>query len=379
MSKSAIIIGAGFAGSTIANLLTNDGWEVTVLEKSKYPGGGCRTLFYGGHPYTNGPRLYYGYSQKVYDWINKFIPMRNVPFELRTYVESERRFFTYPIHADDLPYFRESEKISSELKLIDNTVEKKLNNFEEYWQSRVGNTLYDLFVNNYSKKMWRIQSNTELDTYAWSAKDKPLQEGSKSAYKGSYLAYPYGLYGYNPYFEKCLEGSSVRYGIGFKELSDDQKSVIGTDGNVYSADLIISTISVDDLFGQDEGSLRYVGRKFIPFVLPIKNIIPGDILFLHYSQEEEYTRIVEYKKLTLFEDPNTLMVMELPASSEEGGRLYPYMTKKDIAHAEKYRKRLPDNIYSIGRLGLIDILLLNKRFHKAFNVLNLLPASQSTA
>ena len=76
MSKSAIIIGAGFAGSTIANLLTNDGWEVTVLEKSKYPGGGCRTLFYGGHPYTNGPRLYYGYSQKVYDWINKFIPMR---------------------------------------------------------------------------------------------------------------------------------------------------------------------------------------------------------------------------------------------------------------------------------------------------------------
>ena len=64
---------------------------------------------------------------------------------------------------------------------------------------------------------------------------------------------------------------------------------------------------------------------------------------------------MEYKKLTLFEDPNTLMVMELPASSEEGGRLYPYMTKQDIAHAEKHRKRLPDNIFSIGRLELIDI------------------------
>ena len=130
-----------------------------------------------------------------------------------------------------------------------------------------------MFVNNYSKNV-EAESNTELDTYAWSAKDKPLQEGSKTAYKGSYLAYPYGLYGYNPYFEKCLEGSSVRYGVGFKNLSDDQKSVIGTDNNIYRADLIISTISVDDLFGQDEGSLRYVGRKFIPFVLPTKNVIP---------------------------------------------------------------------------------------------------------
>ena len=108
MSKSAIVIGAGFAGSTIANLLTNDGWEVTVLEKSKHPEA-VAALFYGGHPYTNGPRLYYGYSQKVYDWINKFIPMRDVPFELRTYVESERRFLLIP-YMQTICHILESQK-----------------------------------------------------------------------------------------------------------------------------------------------------------------------------------------------------------------------------------------------------------------------------
>ena len=89
--KTAIILGAGFAGCTIAHLLKNKGWEVKVLEKSSHPGGGCKTLFYGGHPYTNGPRLYYGYSEKVFKWISKFVDMRDLDFQLRSYVESERR------------------------------------------------------------------------------------------------------------------------------------------------------------------------------------------------------------------------------------------------------------------------------------------------
>ena len=83
-------------------------------------------------------------------------------------------------------------------------------------------------------------------------------------------------------------------------------------------------------------------------------------------KHEEYTRIVEYKKLTLFEDPNTLMVMELPASSDVGGRLYPYMTKKDISHAEKYRKRLPDNILSIGRLGTYRYSTIEQTISQGF-------------
>jgi UDP-galactopyranose mutase len=368
MPNSAVIIGAGFAGSTIARLLVDDGWEVTVLEKDLHAGGGCRTLFYGGHPYTNGPRLYYGYSEKVYNWISKYLEMRKVPFELRTYIESENRFYTYPIHEDDLPYFKDSAAINKELASISDSTDigNAPKNFEDYWIARVGPTLYDLFVNQYSKKMWRIESNADLDTFAWSAKDKPLQSGSRRAYKGSYLAYPYGLYGYNPYFDKCLLGSKTIYGVGFQSLSDDSRSVIGTDGKTYNADVIISTISIDDLFQADDGPLPYVGRTFIPFVLPCSSVIPGDVLFLHYSQREPYTRIVEYKKLTLHEDPNTLLVMEFPASAEEGGRLYPYMRKKDLAHAEKYRKRLPGNIYSIGRLGTYRYSTIEQTISQAF-------------
>ena len=71
----ALIIGGGFAGTTTGNLLAQDGWDVTILEKAENLGGGCRTFFYGGHPFTYGPRVYYGYSDKVFDYLNNLLPM----------------------------------------------------------------------------------------------------------------------------------------------------------------------------------------------------------------------------------------------------------------------------------------------------------------
>ena len=110
-NKSITVIGGGFAGTTASYLLQKEGYKVTLLEKESELGGGCRTYFYGGHPYTYGPRVYYGYSDKVFEWINKFVKLRLFPFELKTYVENDERFYTYPIHTLDLPFMKKKKKI----------------------------------------------------------------------------------------------------------------------------------------------------------------------------------------------------------------------------------------------------------------------------
>ena len=46
-------------------------------------------------------------------------------------------------------------------------------NLEEYWINSVGKTLYEKFVNNYSKKMWMIDDNKKFDTFDWSPKGWP--------------------------------------------------------------------------------------------------------------------------------------------------------------------------------------------------------------
>ena len=75
----ALILGGGFAGCTTAPLLHRAGWECTILEKDTVLGGGCRTYFYGGFPFAYGPRLYFGYSDKVFTRVNGIVPIQRFP------------------------------------------------------------------------------------------------------------------------------------------------------------------------------------------------------------------------------------------------------------------------------------------------------------
>ncbi len=361
--KKAIILGAGFAGCTTAHLLTNEGWDCTVIEKDAFIGGGCRTFFYGGHPFTYGPRVYYGYSEKVFNWINSFIPMRKLPLSLLSYVEQDQRFYSYPIHEDDIPKMKLKDQIYEELKKRDNS--KKPKDFEEYWTNRVGPTLYNMFVNNYSKKMWSIDSNKELDTFNWSAKDKPIDSGSKECYKGSLMAYPISKNGYNEYFEKTIKGSKLILNNSVEKVDFEKKSVKLSDGSIFEADIIVSSMSIDHLNDYSLGELPYAGRDFIVFVLPCKQVFPGDIRFCHYAQSEPYTRIAEYKKLTYHEAEDTLLVMEIPSKKN---KLYPYMIKKYIDLAKQYNEFLPDGIYSIGRTGSYKYSTIEQTIAQSFEV-----------
>lgn len=359
--KKVIIIGAGFAGTTIAYLLKQEGYDCTVIEKKDVIGGGCRTHFFGGHPFTYGPRPYYGYSEKIFNWIDSFVKLRKMPLYLLSYVEKDNRFYNYPIHEDDINQMPDKKEILEELAQRDNS--KEPDNFETYWIQRVGKRLYDKFVNTYSKKMWQIESNKLLDTFNWSAKDEPIQKGSKQVYKDSIIAYPYNKDGYNQYFEKMLEGSTLIKNNGVKKCNFDKKEVSLEDGTIMPYDLLISSMPIEELCDNKLGELPYIGRDFIKFVLPTNNIFPEGVKFCHYTGEEPYTRIVEYKQLTYHKAEDTLLVMELPSNKN---KLYPYMIKKYINRAQQYIDSLPEEVYSIGRLGTYKYSTIEQTISQCF-------------
>ena len=92
----------------------------------------------------------------------------------------------------------------------------------------------------------------------------------------------------------------------------------------------------------------FIGNIGIFFYWIRIQVIPDPYYFLYYAGDEEYTRIVEYKKLTGYKSKDTLLVLEIPSYSN---KLYPYPIKKYTDIADKYKKDLPDNVFSIGRLG----------------------------
>jgi len=58
MSKKAIVIGAGYSGLAVAGLLTQDGWQVTVVEKNSMCGGRAQIYEEKGFVFDMGPSWY---------------------------------------------------------------------------------------------------------------------------------------------------------------------------------------------------------------------------------------------------------------------------------------------------------------------------------
>lgn len=346
--KKAIVIGAGYAGCVYSLILKEKGWDVTVIDKADYVGGGVRTFFHGGHPYTFGPRHFLSPYPETYVFIKRYLEMRDLHKINYTYIEKDRRFYTYPVHEDDIDNQPEGPQIRKELAAL--TPESQVGNFEEFWKARIGQTLYEKFVKNYNKKAWMLHSNLELDLgYEGTVKQTPLETGDRSEFKGWVNAYPTAYDGYNSFLEGCVKGCNVLLNTNI-EAFDVGKRAVRVKGEWLKGDMMISSISPDILFENHYGPLRYVGRDFFKFVLPIERVFPEDVYFLYYpNANEQQTRIVEYKTLTGYKSPHTLLGMEVPSMKN---RLYPMMIKSEVERAKKYFAMLPDNVFSVGRMGI---------------------------
>jgi len=364
--KKALIIGAGFSGCMPAMLLKEMGWDVVVIDKASYTGGGVRTFFYGGHPYTFGPRHFLSPYKEAYDFLNKYVPMRDLKKINYTYVEKDQTFYTYPMHEDDIDKMPESKQIRKELSELPE--ESHANNFEEFWTHRVGETLYSKFVKEYNKKAWILDSNIEMDFgFEATVKRKPLETGERHEFKDWYNCYPIPHDGYNKFFDIALEGCDVRLNTNITGF-DLENTTLHIGDEKLEGDIIISTISPDLLMDNQYGELKYVGREFLKIVLPVEEIFPEDVYFIYYpNSTDTHTRVVEYKKFTQHKSPHTFLGIEVPSLKN---KLYPTMIQAEVDKAQKYVDALPENIYSVGRMGtyryidIDDIILQSQEFVK---------------
>jgi UDP-galactopyranose mutase len=349
--KKVLVIGGGFAGCAMSHALHLSGnYEVLIVEKSNTLGAGVRTYFSGGHPYTFGPRHFLTKDKKLFDFFNKYVPMRDCKKNHRylTYVESDNQFYSMPLSYDDIEIMPDKEKIYNEL----NEIKKKKNepkNLEEFWKFNIGNTLYDKVVKDYNKKMWMVDDNKVFTSFGWSTKGDPIKSGKRDAFDSPdvFSAYPIALDGYNSYFDIATKGSKVFFNTSLDECDLKNKKV-KIKGQEYKFDYIINTISPDELFQNDIGELKYIGRDLHTVILPMEYCFPDGVYFLYYANKEKYTRIVEYKKFSLHKSNTTLIGIEFPSNN---GKFYPMPLTSEQDLAQKYFDRFPEQTFSIGRNG----------------------------
>ena len=350
-NKTALIIGGGFAGcSTAHQLALQGGWDVTLIEKSSFLGAGNKTRWYGGHPYTFGPRHFLTPYEEVFKYIDNIIPLRLCPeHEFLTYVEKDDSFYAYPINMQDVRKMPDYEKIDIELQSSKDPKKiQSAKNLEEYWIASVGETLYSKMIDKYNKKMWFVDDNRQIDTFNWSPKGVTLKEGPKRAWDTAISGYPYSLDGYDKYFPLATENTKVMLNTTC-EVIDIQKKEVLIKGEKKTFDTIISTIGPDVFLNEVLGPLKYIGRELKLIVFPSEYVFPENVYFLYYANEEPFTRLVEYKKFTHYKSNTSLIGMEIP--SLNGGYEYPVPFKEQQLLAKQYYDLMPEGVYSIGRAG----------------------------
>jgi UDP-galactopyranose mutase len=345
--KRALVIGGGAAGCAATHqLMLMGGWDVLLVEAAPFLGAGVRTSWYGGHPYTFGPRHFLTRNRTVYDYMNAICPLRScADHQFITYVERDNAFYNYPIHEDDIARMPDREQIAKERQ--EAVGFENARNLEEYWLGSVGRRLYDKFILEYNKKMWLVDDNRKIDTFNWSPKGVTIKSGPRAAWDSAWSAYPYAPDGYNRYFDVATEGATVRLNTRI-ERYDLPERTVWIQGERQQFDVVVNTISPDIVMNGTYGELPYIGRDLLKIVFPTEHVFPEDVYFLYYANDEPFTRLVEYKKFTHHKSTTSLVGVEIPSNN---GKHYPLPFKAEQEKARRYFEDMPQHVYSIGRAG----------------------------
>jgi len=357
MPTSFLIIGAGFSGLILAERLSNEcGARCTIVEKRGHIGGNAQDEYDASgvliHKY--GPHYFRTNAPRIVEYLSQFTEWHPVDYKILSY--SDGRYWNFPINLNTFEQFlgREStsEEFQSWLEAKRVPIESPANS-EEVIVSQVGWELYEKFFKNYTLKQWK-KDPKDLDASVCGR--IPIRTNRDDRYlREEFQAIP--KEGYHRMFQRMLASSPNVELI----LDTDYRDVVGT----ISHDHLIVTGPIDEYFDYCYGalpyrSLRFENESFTPVQLMAREVISGKpgywqpAMQVNYPNDEEYTRIVEFKHATGQQCENTTIVREYPEDYAPGREAYyPIPTPQTAALYKQYAERAGElrNVSFVGRLA----------------------------
>src|SRR3954466_15533067 len=199
-----LVVGAGFAGSVLAERLANVcGQRVLVVDKRPHIGGNApRRHDDAGilvHPY--GPHIFHTNSADVFQYLSQFTEWR--PYQHRVLASVDGQHVPMPINLDTVNKLYGLNLTSFELDDFFAKVAEKpaaLKTSEDVVVARVGRELYNKFFRGYTRKQWGLDPS-ELDASV-TARVPTRTNRDDRYFTDTYQAMP--LHGYTRMFERML-------------------------------------------------------------------------------------------------------------------------------------------------------------------------------
>jgi UDP-galactopyranose mutase len=335
-----LIVGAGFAGSVLAERLANVcGKSVLLVDKRSHIGGNAYDHYneHGILVHRYGPHIFHTNSREVFEYLSQFTEWR--PYEHHVLASVDGQLLPMPINLDTLNRLYGTSMNAFEAQQFLESVAEKLDNIktsEDVVVSRIGRELYEKFFRNYTRKQWNMDPS-ELDAAV--AARVPVRTNRDNRYfTDSYQAMP--LHGYTRMFENMLDSPNIK--IMLNTSYEEIRKVIPHREIVYTG-------PVDEFFGYCFGKLPYRSLNFKHETINKPVFQPEAVI--NYPNEHLYTRVTEFKYLTGQEHPKTSIVYEFP--QDLGDPYYPVPRPENQQMYREY-KALADStpgVHFVGRLA----------------------------
>ncbi len=335
-----LIVGAGFAGSVLAERLANGSdKKILICDKRPHIAGNAFDFYNDDgiliHKY--GPHIFHTNSKEVFDYLSRFTKWRE--YQHRVLAAVDGMLLPIPINLDTINKLYGLNLTSFEVEdFFENLAEKRetIRTSEDVVVAKVGRELYEKFFRNYTRKQWGLDPS-ELDASVTSR--VPTRTNRDDRYfTDVYQAMP--KHGFTKMFEKMLDSPNIKI-----LLNCDYREII----NQISFREMIYTGPIDAFFDYRYGKLPYRSLEFQHETRDTEQFQNAPVV--NYPNEQAFTRITEFKYLTGQEHKKTSIVYEYPQAAGDPYYPIPRPENADIYAKYKTLAETRSDVRFVGRLA----------------------------
>ena len=256
------ILGGGPAGLSVAYFARKKGYDICIHEGSSAIGGNCRTIKMGEYRFDTGAHRFHDKIPSITEEVKKLMGDDLKKINIPSKIYFDGRMIDFPLSFLGV---MKNLKLSEILKIV---VENFFNvfkanvehkNFEELAYAKYGPTLSNLFLINYTEKLWGARAN-QLQTTISGNRFKNLNilsmiiEMINKNRKVKHLegSFYYPKYGYGSIFDSIAEidGVNIDLNSKVKKIYHENKKIKEIElenGKILEVKYIVNTLPINSI------------------------------------------------------------------------------------------------------------------------------------